>query len=132
MNPHIKNGCKNSLQKDPPLGWELAKILADEMGEELTDEDLSDVYAAAKEVLGEQVHRIFEKHYKHCRPSNEFNDLLKYPFFRIYTLNIDDGFEKAANQVPNLKFNVKNRDDNITEVDQFYQTLDYIKLIYIF
>lgn len=145
MNPHIKNallngrlvllfgagasiGCKNSLQKDPPLGWELAKILADEMGEELTDEDLSDVYAAAKEVLGEQVHRIFEKHYKHCRPSNEFNDLLKYPFFRIYTLNIDDGFEKAANQVPSLKFNVKNRDDNITEVDQFYQTLDYIKL----
>ncbi|NLY12365.1 MAG: cold-shock protein [Gammaproteobacteria bacterium] len=145
MNPHIKNallngrlvllfgagasvGCKNSLHQDPPLGWDLAKILADEMGEEFSDEDLSDVYSAAKEVLGDQIHRVFEKHYKHCRPSNEYNELLKYPFFRIYTLNIDDGFEKAAYQVSGLKFNVKNRNDNITEVDQFYQTLDYIKL----
>lgn len=145
MNSHIKNallngrlvllfgagasiGCKNKLNENPPLGWDLAKILADEMGEVYSDEDLSDVYAAAKEVLGDQVHQIFEKHYKHCRPSDEFNALLKYPFFRIYTLNIDDGFEKAAYQVSDLKFNVKNRDDNITEVDQFYQTLDYIKL----
>lgn len=145
MNPHIKNallngrlvllfgagasiGCKNSLGQTPPLGWDLAKILAEEIGEEFSDEDLSDVYAAAKEVLGDQVHRIFEKHYKHCTPSSEFKELLKYPFFRIYTLNIDDGFEKAAHQIPSLKFNVKNRDDNITEVDQFYQTLDFIKL----
>lgn len=111
MNPHIKNallngrlvllfgagasiGCKNSLGQTPPLGWDLAKILAEEIGEEFSDEDLSDVYAAAKEVLGDQVHRIFEKHYKHCTPSSEFKELLKYPFFRIYTLNIDDGFEK--------------------------------------
>ncbi|MCP4055661.1 MAG: cold-shock protein [Mesoflavibacter sp.] len=145
MNTHIKNallngrlvllfgagasiGCKNNLNQTPPLGWDLAKILAEEIGEELTDEDLSDVYAAAKEVLGEQVHRVFEKHYKYCKPSNEFKELLKYPFFRIYTLNIDDGFEKAAHQTANIKFNIKNRDDNITEVDQFYQTLDYIKL----
>ncbi len=122
-------GCKNSLKTDLPLGCDLAQILAGEMGEEFKNEDLSEVYSAAKETLGSgRVHKIFERHYKHCTPSDEYKELVKYPFFRIYTLNIDDGFEKAAHQNPRLKFNVKQRSDNIVEVDQFYQTLDYIKL----
>ena len=82
MNPHIKNsllngrlvlllgagasiGCKNSLKEDPPLGWDLARLLAAEIGDEYLDEDLSDVYAASKEVLGSQIHHIFEKQFKH-------------------------------------------------------------------
>lgn len=122
-------GCKNSLKTDLPLGCDLAKILADEMGEKFKNEDLSEVYSAAKETLGSDcVHKIFERHYKHCVPSNEYKELVKYPFFRIYTLNIDDGFEKAAHKVAELKFNVKHRSDNITEADPFFQTLDYIKL----
>lgn len=36
--------------------------------------------------------------------------------------------QPTKQQTANIKFNIKNRDDNITEVDQFYQTLDYIKL----
>lgn len=145
MNPHIKNallngrlvllfgagasiGCKNSLSNNPPLGSELAKILATESGETYEGEDLSDVYAAAKEILGNQLGRILEKHYKHCEPSNEYREILKYPFFRIYTLNIDDGFDKAGHQSSGIKFNVRNRNDNITEVDQFYQSIDFIKL----
>ncbi|MCG6658755.1 cold-shock protein [Halomonas campisalis] len=146
MSPHIKNallngrlvlllgagaskGCKNSLKDDPPLGWDLAKILAEEMGDEFEDgDDLSDVYAAAKRKLGSQVQSIFERHYKHCTPSNEYSELVKYPFFRIYSLNIDDGFEKAAYSINKRKFNVRKRNDNVVDPDQFYQTLDFIKL----
>ncbi|MGP9645315.1 MULTISPECIES: hypothetical protein, partial [unclassified Halomonas] len=105
MNQHIKKalldgrlvlllgagasaGCKNSLEKDPPLGWGLAQILTDKIGNELDeDDDLSDVYAAAKRVIGMQVQSIFETHYKHCKPSDEYRLIAKYPFFRIYTLN---------------------------------------------
>ena len=57
MNSHIKTallngrlilllgagasrGCRNQLNQDIPLGWDLAKILACEMGDELDDEDI--------------------------------------------------------------------------------------------
>lgn len=121
-------GCKNSLNEDIPLGGELANILAEELGEELDGEDLSEVYSAAKSELGEHVHKIFERYFKHCKPSIEYTELLKYPFFRIYSLNIDDAFENAAHKNGIINFNVKLRNDNISEVDQFYKTLDYIKL----
>lgn len=121
-------GCKSGTGNDVPLGWDLAKILAGAMGEPYADEDLSDVYSAAKGTLGSQLIDIFEANFKHCRPSREYIELVKYPFFRIYTLNIDDAIEKAANRLPDRKFNVKQRFDRITETDQFYQTLDYIKI----
>ena len=120
-------GSKNKLNEHPPLGGELSKILAEEIGEEFNGEALADVYSAAKAELGDHVFKILETHYKHCTPSREFATLLKYPFFRIYTLNIDDAFEKAAHQT-NRIFNVKHRSDPISEVDQYYKTLDYIKL----
>jgi len=120
---------KNKLEESIPLGWDLCKILADAMGEDFSDEDLTDVYSAAKSLLGEQrVQSILEQHYKHCTPSEEYSELLKYPFFRIYTLNIDDAFEKAGRLQNGKVFNVKHRFDHISEVDQFYKTLDYIKL----
>ncbi|MHA2760439.1 P-loop NTPase [Vibrio harveyi] len=124
-------GSKNSLGNEVPLGWELAEILAQSLGEELDGEDLSDVYAAARGDLGNQVDTILERHYKHCVPSKEFTELSKYPFFRIYTLNIDDAFEKAFHSQTSStikKFNVKHRNDSVVEPDQFFQTLDYIKL----
>lgn len=122
-------GCKNKLNEEIPLGGDLARILINEMGEEYSSEGLSEAYSAAKHTLGvSKISSIFEKHFKHCTPSREYIELVKYPFFRIYTLNIDDAFEKAAYQYCNRTFNVKQRYDCISEVDQFYQTLDYIKL----
>lgn len=122
-------GCQNTLGGDIPSGDELAKILAEEMGEEYDGESLSNVYGAAKDVLGSQINRVLERHFKHCKPSQEYVELLRHPFSRIYTLNIDDAFEKAAyQQSGDRKFNVRHRCDCIEDVDQFYQTLDYIKL----
>lgn len=121
-------GCKNKLNEDIPLGGELAQQLAVEIGEEYCGEALSEVYSAAKDVLGEQVNTFLEKKFKYCTPSKEYIDLLKYPFFRIYSLNIDDALEAAAGRYLSKAFNVKHRNENITEPDQFYKRLDYIKL----
>ncbi|EKO3890992.1 SIR2 family protein [Vibrio metschnikovii] len=124
-------GCRNSLSQEIPLGGELAEILAEELGEDVGDEDLSDVYAAARSDLGSQVDVLLERHFKHCSPSKEYIELSKYPFFRIYTLNIDDAFEKAvSSQVDSSRkrFNVRQRNDSVVEPDQFFQTLDYVKL----
>ncbi|PTP51370.1 SIR2 family protein [Vibrio splendidus] len=124
-------GCRNGLSQEVPLGGELAGILAKELGETLDGEDLADVYAAARADLGSQVDGVLERNFKHCTPSKEYLELTKYPFFRIYSLNIDDAFEKAIGSQPNKsrkKFNVKQRNDSIVEPDQFFQTLDYIKL----
>ncbi|EGQ9990874.1 SIR2 family protein [Vibrio vulnificus] len=124
-------GCRNGLSQDIPLGGELAEILAQELGETLDGEDLADVYAAARTDLGSQVDSLLERHFKHCTPSKEYIELSKYPFFRIYSLNIDDAFEKAVSSQPNesrKKFNVRQRNDSVVEPDQFFQTLDYIKL----
>jgi energy-coupling factor transporter ATP-binding protein EcfA2 len=123
-------GSLNSLKEEVPLGGQLAEILAKEMGETLADEELSEVYAAARSVLGGAVNDLLERHFKHCKPSLDYIELVKYPFFRIYSLNIDDAFETAffqSNQ-SEKKFNVRQRNDNIVEPDQFFQTLDYIKL----
>ncbi len=123
-------GSKNKLKNDIPLGRELAQILANEIGENFEGEELSDVYSAAKQLLGEKnVAQILERHYKHCSPSSDYIELTKYPFFRIYSLNIDDAFERAIYTQPTDRaFNVRHRHDNVVETDQFFQTLDYIKL----
>lgn len=145
MNSHIKTailngrlvlllgagasfGCVSNSGKRVPLGRDLAGILASAMGEEYADEDLSDVYSAAKVVLGSQINDIFEANFKHCVPSAEYTELVKYPFFRVYSLNIDDALECAVRRTSNRKLNVRQRYDRVTEVDQLYQTLDYIKL----
>jgi hypothetical protein len=56
-------GCVNRLGNEIPMAWELAKILADEMGETYSGEDLSETYSAAKETIGTRVNNIFEKYW---------------------------------------------------------------------
>ena len=121
-------GCKNKRNEDIPLGGELAELLAREMGEEYCGEALSEVYSAAKGILGEQVNNFLDSKFKFCTPSKEYIELQKYPFFRIYSLNIDDAFEAAAGRYLNKPFETRHRNDNIIEPDQFFKRLDYIKL----
>ncbi|MEW9842483.1 hypothetical protein [Pseudomonas juntendi] len=110
-------GCVSGSGKQVPLGRELAEILASSMGEEYAGEDLSDVYSAAKNILGSQINDVFESNFKHCKPSAEYLELVKYPFFRIYSLNIDDALEAALYRNSSRKVNVRQRYDRVTEVD---------------
>ncbi|HGN1295905.1 TPA: SIR2 family protein [Proteus mirabilis] len=121
-------GSTNSLNTEIPLGWDLAKLLAEECGFVYNDESLADVYTAAKDILSSRVDEIFEEQFKHCTPSNELNELVKYPFVRIYTLNIDDAYDRALYQNSDRKFNIKQRHDKISDPDQFFESIDFIKL----
>jgi nucleoside-triphosphatase THEP1 len=145
MNPHIKNallngrlvlllgagassGSKNRTNNDIPLGWQLAKTLALECGFSFNDEPLPDVYNAAKSMLGDRIEVIFEQQFKHCTPSSELVELAKYPFTRIYTLNVDDAFDKALHQTSQRNINIRQRHDKIVDPDQFYESMDFVKL----
>lgn len=144
MNPLIKNAfengrllvllgagassqCVNKRGKCPPMGHELAELLAAQIGVSYADESLSDVYAAAREEMGDRLFDFLEEHYKHCTPSDSIIELLKHPIPRIYSLNVDDSVEKAA--VKNgRELNVRRRNDKIREIDQLYQSVELIKL----
>ena len=145
MNKHIKNaflkgrlvlllgagasyGSKNKRGNDIPLGGELAEILAEESDFEYHGEDLSRVYGAVKSKLGGELHNVLEEQFKHCRPSKEYLDLAKFPFARIYTLNIDDALDKALHKNSQQDINIRSRNDRVSQVDQFFKEMDFVKL----
>lgn len=122
---------KNSRHEDLPTGTELIKIISEEIGLDIDDNDsLADVYSSAQSIIGQaSLIKLLEKEFKHCIPSYEYKELVKYPFPRIYTFNIDDALERAANNNENkIKFNTKRRNSNIDDVDQLHSKIDYIKL----
>lgn len=116
-----------------PLGWETSKKLVEEIGEKFNNDALKDAYEAAKASLGVlQVEKIFNELFKHCIPSNEYKELAKYRFPRIYTLNIDDAFERAFSEVngqdQDRRLEVKRRFDHVYETDPLFQETQLIKL----
>ncbi len=119
--------CKNSSGNNLLDGKSLAKELAKRSSMEYADEDLQDVYAAAREVLGCRLDTILEELLRHTKPSGEYHSLANYAWRRIYTVNIDDGLERAFSK---SKQNVCVRlsSDPIEDRDQFFQKLDLIKL----
>lgn len=147
MNNHIRNaivngrfvlllgagssyGSTNRLKNSPPIGYELTKFIAEEAGFELDESDeLADVYASGLNHLGDiGMQKLLEKHFKHCIPSPEYIELVKYPFPRIYTFNIDDAIEKAAGSITGNIFNVRRRNSRIEDFDSFFSQMDLIKL----
>lgn len=122
---------KNRLGKNPPLGYELRRILSEDASLEIEDSDsLSDIYQATKHKLGDiATIRTLEKHYKNCESSNDYKEIIKIPFPRIYTLNIDDSFERSINETTKYKnFNVFRRNDRIEDFDSLYEQISLIKL----
>lgn len=122
-------GSKNQEKENPPLAGELAEQLATHAGLSYEGEQLSDIYDAAKSTIGDlKLTEFLELKYKHCTPSAEYRYLAKFAFQRVYTINIDDSFEKALHLVQGKKFHVKQRADRVIDADQLFQTLCYIKL----
>lgn len=122
-------GSKNAKNIDPPLGYELARLIAEASALEVEDKDsLGDVYAAAKSMLGSELDSLLEGYYKHCTPSQDYISLAKFPWARIYTTNIDDSFERALNRYSCQKVNIRSRNDCVEDKDQMYGKLDYVYL----
>ncbi|MET3371381.1 hypothetical protein ABIC89_000414 [Variovorax boronicumulans] len=109
-------------------GWGLAKRLAEEAGLAFKDEALPIVYSASKKPLGQRLNILLEGWFKHTRPSPAYDALSKYPWARIYTLNIDDALEKALRKNSPQNINIRNRFDRIVDRAPFFDDLDLVKL----
>lgn len=108
-------------------GSALAKELARRSNIPYSDESLDDTYAAAQAELGARMDLTLEELFRHTRPSAEYQVLGQFAWRRIYTLNIDDGLERAfKNSDQNLC--VRLAPDSVVERDAFFKRLDLIKL----
>lgn len=122
--------AKNKNGVNPPLGNELREILSRELNLSINDDDsLSEIYQMAKDNLQSRLINVLEKHYKHCGASPDYKEIIKFPFPRIYTLNIDDSFERAVSESEKYPhFNVYRRNDRIEDFDSLYEKISLIKL----
>lgn len=116
-----------------PLAFELSQLLSEEVGLPYDGESLSEVYQAAVTTVGlPRVVEILSKYFKNTIPSEEYKSLIKLPLTRVYTLNIDDCFERAFNSVHSLSssrsLDIFRNNDPLKEVDQFFHRTDLIKL----
>ncbi len=106
----------------------LSQRIAEKAGWEYADEPLSTVYSAAKNEMGEALYDLFIELFKHCRPSEEYIQLSRYVWPRIYTINIDDALDNALSKHSTQKINIRHRFDKVSDQDQILTNQDYIKL----
>src|SRR5260370_2341566 len=84
-------GAQNSLGTDPPLGSDLARLLAKECGWRDSGEDLPTIYDQAQKHLGSKgLNEVLVKYYRDCKPATWHAQLASLFWYRIYTTNIDD------------------------------------------
>lgn len=120
-------GGKTSTGADLLDGNSLADELAKQASIPYSDEPLDEVYAAVRAQLESRLDPILEQLLRHVRPSVEYDTLGKYAWRRIYTLNIDDGIERAfRSSAQNLC--VRLSADAIEDRDVFFNRLDLVKL----
>lgn len=121
-------GCHTKSGGDLLDGNALAMELAKRAGLQYSDEGLDEVYAAARGQLESRLDSILEELFRHVRPSSEYEVLGQYAWRRIYTLNIDDGLERAFNNRSTQNVCVRLSSYPIEERDGFFERLDVIKL----
>jgi hypothetical protein len=119
--------CKSSSEASTLDGSALARELAERANIPYAGESLDDAYAAAQAELGARMDATLEALFRHTRPSAEYQVLGQYAWRRIYTLNIDDGLERAFRN-SNQNLCVRLAADSIVERDVFFNRLDLIKL----
>jgi len=120
-------GCKTRDNEDVLDGYGLAKELARRASLPYEDEALDEVYTAVRGKLESRLDPILEELFQDVNPSQEYKIIAQYAWRRIYTLNIDDGLDRALSQSgQNIRLRLSS--DPIQERDQFFKRLDYIKL----
>lgn len=119
--------CKDSSGDDVLDGKLLAKELAKRASMPYSDEELEDVYGAVRDEMGSRLDSVLEGLFRHVCPSDEYFALAKFAWRRIYTLNIDDGLERAF-QSSVQRICSRLSSDPIEDRDPFFGRLDIIKL----
>jgi len=119
--------CKTSSGTELLDGRALAKELAKVANISYFDEDLEDVYGAVRGQLGARLDQILEGFFRYVQPSADYLTLAKFAWRRIYTLNIDDGLDRAFHKSAQ-NVSIRLSGDPIEDRDPFFQRLDLIKL----
>ncbi len=89
-------GAKNLKGTEPPLGGQLAEILAQECGWKYEGDDLGIVYEQAQKHLGsKELNSVLCSLYKDCAPARWHHFVPLLYWSRIYTTNIDDVLENS-------------------------------------
>jgi len=121
-------GCHSRHGDLVPMSGDFAKKLAIAAGFPYEGETLDIVYEAARVQLGKRLDSFLEENFKHVQPSTEYERLASYPWKRIYTLNIDDGLDKALSRNSKQNVNKLIATDSFVERNVFFETIEYIKL----
>ena len=110
----------------------MARALATEAGLAYDDEDLGVVYTSVGQIVGtKQLHDILRNQLRCRTPSTSYRVLANIPWGRIYTTNIDNGFEVAAARDRTngrQELRVQTRKSPLIDRDQTYQYVDLVKL----
>jgi len=89
-------GARNLRRSDPPLGPQLAELLASECGWKYEGEDLGIVYDQAQKHLGSDgLNGVLHSLYGDCVPADWHYLIPNLFWYRIYTTNIDDVLENS-------------------------------------
>lgn len=114
--------------KKLPLGRELAIELAMMMNWDYNGEALSKVYSAINNINSAKLHGYFRDRFSNARPSADLLELVKFPWPRIFTLNIDDCIENALRKSGVQNFGVFLRNSPLEEVDPIFSKVQVVKL----
>ncbi len=83
--------AKNELGTSPPLGGDLARLLAAEAGFTLSGESLPVVFEATKKRIGSaRLADLLRKNYDIVAMDDWYNTVSQFTWHRIYTINIDN------------------------------------------
>jgi energy-coupling factor transporter ATP-binding protein EcfA2 len=122
-------GAQNSIGTDPPLGAELARILAKECGWSYNDEDLPSVYDQAQNHLGStRLYDVLAQYYRDCKPAEWHLKLSSLQWYRIYTTNIDDVIEQVYKNRSAQRLDLITCPTSYHDPDQFYERVQSVHL----
>ena len=121
-------GSRDSNNNDLPMGDDLAKELAEQMGWPYKGESLGNVYSAMNAINSAKLHTFLRTRLTNTKPSPELQALASFPWARIFTLNIDDCIESALRKAGIQNVQVFARNSPLEEVDPIFTSVQLIKL----
>ncbi|MBW3599970.1 MAG: SIR2 family protein [Planctomycetes bacterium] len=121
--------ARNEAGDSPPLGWRLAKILAEEAGFEYQSEPLPVVYEAAQKQLGTaSLWSLLRRLYDIRSYAEWYKIVQAVTWYRIYTMNIDNLVQRLYSTSSTQRLRTIINPAPIEERDGLYRELQCIHL----
>lgn len=121
-------GSLDADNNELPMGDALAEELAGLMKWSYNGEALGNVYSAVNAKDSAKLHSFLRRRFTNTKPSREINTLARFPWSRIFTLNIDDCMERALRRANSQRVDIFGRASPLEEQDPIFNTVQVIKL----